>query len=344
MNVGISTLHQVINHGAFLQAYALQRSIERLGHSATVIHYRDAALLRKEYRLFLPVTAPQQAWRNWKKIRLFKRALRDMHHTKFSFTFLNIAQGFDAIVYGSDEIWNYKNVHVGLDMAYFGGGTTSKRIAYAPSFNTVPADDAMPTEVVEALNAFSSIGVRDPHSAKLVERATGKIPEVVLDPTLIYDFTKDIPNIALPDDMLVVYAHPIDKVTQQEIQAYAKAHNLRTVAIGYHQAWADESIVAIGPWEWLAYMKAAKKIFTNTFHGALFSIHFHVPFALQMREDRLNKLGFLLEELQLTNRRIAEDNTISSVLDQSIDYNAVEQVLQQRKQESLAYLQNALTV
>ena len=58
----------------------------------------------------------------------------------------------------------------------------------------------------KSLLDMDEISVRDLNSARIVEKIVGKKPEVVLDPTYLWDFTKDS-NVIKPqyEDYMVVY-------------------------------------------------------------------------------------------------------------------------------------------
>lgn len=44
MKIGIVTFHTALNYGAFSQTYALQKTLEKLGHEVEIIDYRPKAI------------------------------------------------------------------------------------------------------------------------------------------------------------------------------------------------------------------------------------------------------------------------------------------------------------
>ena len=86
-------------------------------------------------------------------------------------------------------------------------------------------------------------------------------------------------------------------------------------------------IVDAGPEEWLGWIKNARFVFTDSFHGTVFSILFHRDFWCyeKVKEKKNNgnvRLYNLLQNLELDKRFLKEidDNTFTT----GIDYHEVE--------------------
>ena len=106
---------------------------------------------------------------------------------------------FDTVVLGSDIIWDYSFEIFDKDPFLFGSKLNAKKkISYAASFGTIKESEPIPEYVKKSLLDMDEISVRDLNSARIVEKIVGKKPEVVLDPTYLWDFTKDS-NVIKPD-------------------------------------------------------------------------------------------------------------------------------------------------
>ena len=108
MNCGILTFYFAHNYGAVLQAYALQTYISKLGH-ATFIVKRYPDKLKREYSLnpFCDSKSIRNFLRKCKAIP--KRMKQYTAFEKFINKNFNFSEGdLDAIVCGSDQIWNEK--------------------------------------------------------------------------------------------------------------------------------------------------------------------------------------------------------------------------------------------
>ena len=54
MKIGIITMHKVYNNGSALQAFALQRAIDKLKHAAILIDYDFNAGKKKKKKIWTP--------------------------------------------------------------------------------------------------------------------------------------------------------------------------------------------------------------------------------------------------------------------------------------------------
>jgi len=246
---------------------------------------------------------------------------------------------------GSDIVWNYKWAFLGHDPIYFGNGLNpEKLISYAPSFGDISPDSELPDFVIDGLKRFSKISVRDDNSAKIVGKALGLKPQVVLDPTLICDLFGEEKDNDIAEDYLLVYAF---KLKPEEIKSairFAEENGLKTVSVAYSNKWCDENIVSVGPFEWLGYFKKAKYILTSTYHGTIFSIKYGKTFAVSTNDAIANKINTLLDICDLRERIVKSDAKVELILNSEIDYTKVKSLLDPKAKASLDYLQGSLRV
>lgn len=342
MKIGILTFHDGINHGGFFQAYALFKVLNSFGHDVTVINYKNPKHRVNEYRAFLAKKNPFIVYGNIKKIYSFRTAQKRLNLTPFTTSRAQVyADNYDAIIVGSDVVWDFKSSFLGSDPIYFGQELSAERlVSYSPSFGTVGPNDPTPPFVHTGLHSFSSISVRDDNSADIVEGIVGKRPPITLDPTFLYknDGEEIVPPLK---DYLLVYAHSL---TPAEIMATRKAaqdRGLLTVSVGYPHSWCDKNFFHVGPFEWLGYFKNASCVVTSTFHGAIYCIKYRKPFYISMNQSIQNKASHLLKAFQL-ERQASESFDVSEVLSGAINYQDIESFINQEKTTSLNYLRTAL--
>ena len=96
----------------------------------------------------------------------------------------------------------------------------------------------------------------------------------------------------------------------------------------------------LSPLEMLSYFSHANFVITDTFHGTVFSIKTKRRFTTIVRKDNNNKLADLLDQFELTNRRMYEINemTLQEMYDQPIEYEKADRFIQDEKQKALEYL------
>jgi hypothetical protein len=359
MKIGILTYHDGINFGAYLQVFSLYTWFkENTNHDIQVINFKDKFHSDSENEYFLGanykfrkhpfkllkdnMSEYKRLQSNKRKIRRFKKAHKLLNLTKFTHKIRDVEkEKYDLIVVGSDEIWNYTNSMIGYVPAYFGNGYDKRRIvSYAASFGSVNAKDNIKREVLEGIKDFDELSVRDLNTEKIVIEKAGKNPTLVCDPVFLIDHKKYIilPNESKP--FLLIYGAEGYSMEEREyIISYSSKRNLKLISIGYVEDWCHESIVEIGPFEFLGYFKKADKIVTKMFHGTLFSILFEKQFCTLCTPYRENKFGAIMKKTELQNRLLIDAPIkLEDTLDRTIDYSKATPLLNRFISESTDYL------
>ena len=365
--VGIMSMQRIANYGSFLQAYALKQLMEEVGCNVEFVDYHVGA----------PVITENADSKN-KVVRKIEKGLETFQYRAplaHKLSFIRYKQSFaqkympllgitdemnynptvDCLVIGSDEVFNciQKNSNVGYSLELFGKNNHAKKlITYAASFGNTTLIKLekykKANEVGALLKKFDAISVRDTNSGTIVEQLTGKEPVYNLDPVLTYDYMNccdKIPRVQTNEKYLILYAYA-GRISNDEadwIAAYAKKKNLKVYAIGGIQKCADR-FVDCSPFEVLAYFRNAEEVITDTFHGSIFSVITHRPFATLIRKSVGNsygneeKLSDLLNRLGLTERMTTKVEETEHINQQPIDYEKVDDVLQKQREIAKAYL------
>lgn len=174
MKIGILTFHCANNNGAVLQCYALQEYIKTLGHEVYVIDYRPD-YVAKRYVVF---SFRRLLSKNL--IKTFKRICTEpyLYHIQkkrqygideFVSNKMNLYPynsdiynaGFDAIILGSDQIWNPKLTGKGFDEVLGGSGFSCKKISYAASNRSSSLNNVEKDFYIAHLKELDAIGVRE---------------------------------------------------------------------------------------------------------------------------------------------------------------------------------------
>ena len=103
---------------------------------------------------------------------------------------------FNTVILGSDIVWDYSFDLFDHDSYLFGNNIKATNIsAYAASFGTIKRNSKYPQYVIDGIKKMKKISVRDENSADIVEEITGERPTIVLDPTWLWNFNEDKPEI-----------------------------------------------------------------------------------------------------------------------------------------------------
>lgn len=352
MKIGILTHHTVVNYGAFLQAYAVQEAVKRLRPDADVeiINYIPVKHFLINTLGWFLWYKNRQNWKNWSNIFRLPFTLRKERHKHMNlspicFNAKGIAKlGYDLIVVGSDEVWNYSDPKSVNPIKFGHGIDSAKLISYAPSAGNSNIED-MPYIVSKGLKKFSHISGRDKQTVELARRATSKDVTEVLDPTFLNPLpVKDNPYLDGKDYILFYYCEHLPQHIKNQIFDYAKKHNLEVLGAGDSDKDYERCTVNMTPFEWIDMFRHAKFVFTGTFHGAVFSILNQRQFKVYLtNKGRIAKVGALLDNLGIPGR-IIDDNYAFDLNSQNaeIDYSIVNHTIEQKREVSLNYLKEAL--
>ena len=101
---------------------------------------------------------------------------------------------------------------------------------------------------------------------------------------------------------------------------------------------SENMIFDAGPREFLTYIRDAEMIFTNSFHGTVFSILFQKKFYSVYKEN--GRISNLLTFLNLESRHIKAENEIDDT--EVIDYHSVADRLCSYRSQSVDYLKKGI--
>ena len=289
MKVGLLTVHQSVNCGASLQAGALYKSLEEIGHEVEIINYRPY--------YFVGEVEPG------KKLsvkHLVKRALigKRLHETQSKFTeyqklcfpkmsnpitshekLIEANFDYDLAVCGSDQIWNPP--HINYDRAWFFDFLTqTESVSYAASIGKDHLTGDEMEWLRESLSGFTSVGVREDTAVNLLA-GMGIRSTLCVDPTLLrpkkeWQMLEKAPENTLPDKYIFYY--PLQKnpgLESELLLELKKETHLPCVALSdslIPPTGADVRLTGFGPREFLYSLSHAEYVFTNSFHGLVFSI------------------------------------------------------------------------
>lgn len=336
MRIGIVTVFDAVNYGSFLQAFALQETIKQLEPDAEVKMIKTSSFLYEKWRFTsLFSYNPKKIPFKFTLLKKYCSAWR-----KFSVTYKK--KGYDLLIIGSDEMWQLKNKTLKPLEEFFGVGIDAKKkITYAVSCNNTTSEDIRKHPyIAENINKLDAISIRDDATAiaysPLIEE---KEYSMVIDPTLLLDMEQ---YAVYPDEegYLLVYSYQLKPEMISVVKEYAKKHHLKIYCIGQNFTWCDKQIPA-SPFEFLGYIKNAKIVFTDTFHGTVLSIALKKDF--WVFASHKVKVRKIIEQLGLMGRNISGVKSGKEIVDQPVDYESVYESLAILREESRAYLKKWVT-
>lgn len=354
--IGILTLHYSDNYGAVLQCFALRTAINRIPNcSAEIINFNPG----RKYGWFTDERLQQKFLLKLKKYEEFNETengiITDVIYDKNEID----QENYDYYIVGSDQVWNTSFSF--FDTAYlldFVKGN-AKRISYAASVGLAVDSPCMRKEVFEAnIPYFDFLSVREKTHEKFIASFTDKKVQTVVDPTLLLtsaDYDRLITDTEKErseegeGDYIFFYYLKHDSTTPLAcsfVNMLARKYNLKiihyyveTPEIAFKNE--SKSFYFDGPKDFVWYIKHAKIVVTNSFHGTVFSILYHKPFYTYVVKSMGARVLDLLHNLGLENRILHGYMPLQEV-SFIIDYSSVDKILGEERQKSLEYLYTAL--
>lgn len=359
MNTATVTWINYENNGTYLQAYALQQVINKLGHNNVIIddkHILEQHKVKPNINFYIyKVYSWLRSVFNHQPISAAKVSHR--FYQEFRSRHLNIYQGsdyenkFDAYICGSDQIWSPYLPFIGY---YYLDFTSKLKIAYAPSVGTSKCGDEYLENVKRCLDSFSFISTRERVGKEVLSKLTDKPVKEVLDPTLLLTRT-DWEELVKTNDnsndkYLFCYFLSTDQWYVNYAIEYARKHKLKVIVF-----YTDSSVSRLqakieygGPEEFLSLIHSAYSVFTDSFHATVFSLLFHRRFITFKRfkdggeRDQNARLYNLLTPINLTSRFIGETDCKNIDKLPPINYEEIENSMDVIRNDSLNYLKIAL--
>lgn len=339
MRIGIISVPFERNQGAFLQSYALIKTLESRGHRAELIDYKVSEVEHKNSLLKkIAEMTPQRFILSIKSRKIFRKIWSTLPCSEP----WPEEQMYDAYILGSDEIWNYESPTIGYSPLRFGVGLpTGKVIAYAPSFGPVSLANGIKTEVQDHIKSIEYISARDYNTKDIVDSISDKNVPLVLDPTFLIDLSSVKKSIN-HNNYILIYGH-FQKEEINKILEYSRKIDKKLISLsGFYNSWCDFNIV-VDPFELLGYFYSADEVITSTFHGTIFSILANKPFVNLFGSGyRKNKVTSLLKTFNLERRCISYSDNIEKIMNKKVEYDKVNETILGLREESLNYLKKSL--
>lgn len=344
MRYGILTYHHIPNYGAVLQAYALCAAIRKLGYDCEIIDYQCENIVKRElsipqysnpikraaYQCFI---WPHQKRKTKECVDFLQKFYSRQHYTKD--TIGEADRQYDVFISGSDMIWNL-DVNGG-DMSYFLDfvGAPHKRLSFASSVGDVWSEEQC-SKIEEALKHYQWISVREFDTCEKIRNQFGLPCEVVCDPTMLLEASEWSKfTFSVPENNYVLVYFPYDEILTTA-RKYAKKEGKKLIILGTTYPWKSNDYKTIySPQEWMSYIKYADAVFTDSYHGLLFSLYFNRPV---WTNNRNNRLAMLLKELEIEKCYIEED----PLFQHTINYEICNKKIWKKRTASIKFLQKEL--
>lgn len=329
MKFGILTQPLQGNYGGIIQNWALQQVLIKLGYEPITIDVFPRNLSLGNYVRYnlasIRATVLRRGEFHYSRLYKHRTGFFDEFVDKniittrkshfFSKSILR-KNKIDAIIVGSDQVWRPKYNEGCLDDMFlqFAMGYPCPKISYAASFGSDNWEySAKQTEACKKLiNHFDMVSVREQSGMLFCEKYFGVQATQVLDPTLLLakeDYLKLIEHTPKFCDkpFLAAYVLDMENSLRDRILQKAKEMNLEPIIL------SADGKASLTMEQWISIFRDAEYIFTDSFHGSVFSFIFEKKFEYVKNEDRGASRFKVIENL------LASDN-IKDEQEKSINF------------------------
>lgn len=323
--IGIVTLYGNNNFGNKLQNYALQTYLEKQGCIVDTLIINNLPKLNASFsykiKNFVKTGFKKNIFnlinkkfydkttivdnKELQRINIFKQFSTDFLNEIF-LDYLNINFGkkideYDYFVIGSDQVWGI-NAAIYYYKSFLFFASPNKRLSYAGSFGIPKLPSYVKPYFKKYFMEMEAISVREESGAKIVEELLNiKVP-IHVDPTMLLS-VNEWSEIALENDIscddgyILAYFLKENKKRSNKIRSFAYSSNLKIIELMNK----DDFSYISGPQEYLGYIKNAKFLFTDSFHGCVFAILFGIPFKVYKRGQMNCRINTLLKKFMVNN-------------------------------------------
>ncbi len=343
MKSGILTFHKSRNYGAIFQAYALCTVMNDLNIDTYIVDYQCIEIENKlklwEFNKNVLNSILQFIFRYRKKLAFESFEKFYLRKSEISIDreeIISVLNQYDAIVVGSDQVWNEQII--GNDSTYFLNDVRARKIAYAASAGDTIA---LSERAIGYIKQFDVVSVREQKLKELLISYDIKSC-ICCDPTILAgsDCFEQIVSPKIKETgYIFVFMIWNSPPLLNNAKKFAEAKGLKIIS----NKDSLEFFMHCKPEELLSWIKNAAYVFTNSFHGTVFSLLFHKKFisSICKRNGEKNiRVQELLTCLGCENNILTDEyRQVDNIIEPN--YDLVDDNLQKIRENSIYYLKKA---
>ena len=369
MKIGLISFHNAANHGASLQAYALEKFLELNGFNCEYIDYQNemrrrsydmgymikSSLIERRYKDMLKyiLGAPLLSLRNKSFSIFYKKFLKYSEKTYYTPEQLQETnEVYDVFISGSDQIWNPH--HNGNDVSYLLSFVKDNKptISYSSSLSVISIPNDLKADYIRCLNKICHLSTREMSGVKLINELTGRDAKLVLDPVFLlgkedwldilkknvynYRFVFSDTNRADQISQFVKYTgYPLAQIKHHKLSRYTTLSDFLNPKVKVEYT--------LSPLEYVQNILESELVLSASFHCTAFAIIMNTPFVCFLTNDegKDERLKSLLSHFGLEDRIFTDKMTTDDVM-KPIDWQNVNSLLNNKRKDSMEFLLNSL--
>lgn len=370
MKIAILTLPLYSNYGGIMQNYALQTILKRMGHHVYTIDCPQIYKNKLWYNIYInkcKYIIKRILTKLGMKVPMIDNSSNSQFiqsHIMFTSTLCpkknNLSNlnyvGLNAIIVGSDQVWRYPYIQANVENFFldFIHDDTIIKIAYSASFgvnyNEYPAQ--IQQKIKKLYSKFNRVSVREKSGLDLLEKNGWKCTHpalITLDPTLLlnqkdYNALIEQNNSSNEHTSKKIFCYILDKNDEkrQIINSICEATDYEPIMLNIEHKNKQISIPSVKLW--IRSFRDADFVFTDSFHGCVFSIIYNKPFIVIANKKRgLTRFETLLNLFKLEDRIIYSKSDLKDDLfHKKINWEEIEAIKNNKRKEAIEFLKSGL--
>ncbi|MCM1338116.1 MAG: polysaccharide pyruvyl transferase family protein [Muribaculaceae bacterium] len=336
-NCLILNLWSCTNYGASLTSWGVQCLVEKLGYNAQVINYKPKIGL-PHYGTFAETFAQK-----------YLNLTEPVNNYNDFIALNNIADNF---IVGSDQVWNpgimnthhsgvSENIYL-LDFVQNG----KKKLSYSASFgkakflNPTAKNDYKET-FKYFINQFDDISVREDDGQVILEQLFGVKSTQLIDGAFnipkekLEEMTK---NFTSDGKYIGCYALPYFSKQKWYEDILSKISEKTGLPIKKLEFNTDVQVE-----EWLAFIKNAEFMITDSYHALVFSIIFNTPFLQVKNAQTQSRFESLFRLFETENNSIGQNDSydLDKIL-APVDWDKINTIIDRETTRAQLWMKNAI--
>ena len=370
------------NYGTSLVGYALIKKLQIMGYEVEVINYVKKLTLMQKMEWMVNawrcgmgsvITDRMKGKKDMQKnvsyaanIKVRTEAVEAYKERKFIPLFKDYvgfkalqegSKNYDAVIVGSDQVWTPLSLPTKFFNLLFVDDAVRK-VAYASSFGVSSIPGFQHKATGAFLDRFHAIGVREQSGKKIVDTLSHQTATVVADPTLLLDaneWSEEIKDskINMNEPYIFCYFLGTNMEAREAANELKAKTGLKIVTLRHMDEYVpeDESFGDYAPYDvdpngFLAYIKNAEYVLTDSFHCSAFSMQFHKQFMTFYRfaqgsaTGRNSRIDSLFNVLGVNKEHIYAGDVMK--VETQLDWDSIDANLKKLREKSVDFLTMAL--
>ena len=265
---------------------------------------------------------------------------------------------YTDVIVGSDQNWLPINIAGDYYTLNFVPEHINK-ISYSTSFGVSVIPENYKERYRRFLNRIDYLSVREESGKKLIQQLTGRTPEIVCDPALLFDevgWGEIIPSEKIIEGKYIFCYFLGGNINHRKFVKRLKEKTGCPIAALIHMeeyykhdnSFADLTPYNVGPFEFVNLIRHAEHVCTDSYHGTIFSILHSKNFFTFKRHDDNSKMSTntrvysLLDAVDIKEKYLYGNEDVEKELENEIDYKRVHVNLNVIRKDSLFFIRDAL--